>query len=86
MNESLAKPHQLVRVGDSIEVQRERRRIVVGVRALAAKRLSPPLARELYDDHSPPPPPREERMAVRERGAGRPTKRDRRALRRVRGR
>ena len=52
--------------------------------ALAEKRLSAADARELYEDHSPPPPPRPERVAVRERGAGRPTKRERRELDRLR--
>jgi ribosome-associated heat shock protein Hsp15 len=52
---------------------------------LAEKRLGAPEARTLYADHSPPPPPKEERVAVRERGAGRPTKADRRAMDRLRG-
>jgi ribosome-associated heat shock protein Hsp15 len=52
--------------------------------ALADKRLSAPRAQELYEDHSPPPPPREERSV--ERRTGRPSKRDRRTLRRLRGR
>jgi ribosome-associated heat shock protein Hsp15 len=55
------------------------------VLALAEKRLSPALARKLYEDHSPPPPPREERFPQRARGSGRPTKGERRALRRFRG-
>ena len=56
------------------------------VKGLAEKRLSAALAQLLYEDHSPPPPPKVERVAVRERGAGRPTKADRRALTRLRGR
>jgi ribosome-associated heat shock protein Hsp15 len=56
------------------------------VREVAEKRLSAALASALYDDHSPPPPPREETLAVasRDRGTGRPTKADRRALDRLR--
>ena len=75
------KANHLVRVGDPLEVRRGERLFVLDVVALAEKRLSAPLARELYTDRSPPPPPREERER-----AGRPSKRDRRLLRRLRGR
>jgi len=54
------------------------------VLAVAEKRLSAPEAQKLYEDHSPPPPPREEAVAPRARGAGRPTKAERRALERFR--
>jgi ribosome-associated heat shock protein Hsp15 len=59
--------------------------VILIVKGLAEKRLSAPLAQLLYEDHSPPPPPKEERVAIRERGAGRPTKADRRATTRLRG-
>jgi ribosome-associated heat shock protein Hsp15 len=81
LNERSVKPHQPVRVGDVIRSQLGDRLRVVEVLGLAEKRLSPALARELYEDHSPPPPPPEER-GTDERG-GRPTKRDRRALQRL---
>lgn len=85
-----AKPAYLVRVGEEIRAICPRGPIVVVVNALAEKRLSAPLASELYDDHSPPPPspgPLDGKPTFdRERGAGRPTKEDRRALRRLRGR
>jgi ribosome-associated heat shock protein Hsp15 len=74
-----------VRVGDEIRAQAPRGLVVLQVLALADKRQSPPKARELYEDHSPPPPPREERVGLRARGAGRPTKADRRAIERLRG-
>jgi len=61
-------------------------RIVV-VRGIYVKRVGAPLAADAYEDHSPPPPPREERLflGVRERGAGRPTKRDRRKIEELMG-
>jgi len=86
LNGRNAEPSAPVKIGDRIEAQAPRGPIVFDVIALADKRQAPPRARELYEDHSPPPPPREERVAPRARGAGRPTKADRRALRRLRGR
>ena len=86
-----AKPAHPLRVGDEVQALAPRGPIVAVVKALAEKRLSAPLAAELYEDHSPPPPPGPERHVARptidrEKGAGRPTKEDRRALRRLRGR
>lgn len=75
----------MVRIGDEVRVTVPDpgcERIVV-VRQLLTKRVAAPLAVAAYDDRTPPPPPREERPApvfVRQRGSGRPTKRDRRAL------
>jgi ribosome-associated heat shock protein Hsp15 len=74
-----------VRVGDEICTSAPRGTIVWRVLVLAEKRQSPALARTLYEDHSPPPPPREERFPQRARGSGRPTKNERRALKRFRG-
>ena len=86
INDAHAKPSQLVKIGDEVRAFSPRGQLVLLVKGLADKRLSAPLAQLLYDDHSPPPPAKEERVAVRERGAGRPTKADRRALSRLRGR
>ncbi len=86
LNGQTAKPHHALRVGDALEVRRGERLRVLEVLALADKRLAAPAARELYADHSPPPPPREKSPVQRERGAGRPTKRERRQLGRLRGR
>lgn len=85
-NDANVKPHHPVRIGDRIEVRRGESLRRVEVLELAEKRLSPARARELYEDHSPPPPPKDERPSIPERGAGRPTKRDRRTFRRLRGR
>jgi ribosome-associated heat shock protein Hsp15 len=86
INDLPAKPSAVVKLGDEVRAFAPRGTIVFLVKGLADKRLSAALAQLLYEDHSPPPPPKEERVAVRDRGAGRPTKADRRALSRLRGR
>lgn len=86
LNGITVKPSHVVRAGDEIRATLARGLVIVKVLNVAEKRLSPTLARALYEDHSPPPPPKEEWAAPkRDRGAGRPTKSDRRALRRLRG-
>ena len=86
VNGANVKPHQRVRAGDEVRVQRGERTILVDVVTLADKRLAPAGARELYRDRSPAPPPKQERVAARDPGTGRPSKRERRTLRRLRGR
>lgn len=88
VNDASAKPAQVVRVGDRVRAVTPGGERIVVVTGLITKRTSAPLAALNYDDLTPPPPPREERPAtvLRERGAGRPTKRDRRLIERLRGR
>ncbi len=83
-NDQALKPSHLLRVGDELYVQSPGGLRIVRVLDLAERRLSAPLARELYEDHSPPPPPKEERAPRRVRGAGRPTKREGRDIRKLR--
>ena len=92
VNETRAKPHRLLRRGDRIEVEidSEWTRILV-VKDLKERPVRKAEAPDLYEDESPPRPVRDtiDRMlhaapAKRERGAGRPTKRDRRKLERLR--
>ena len=85
VNGEPARSSHALRVGDEIRALSPRGQIIWEVRMLADKRLAAPQARLLYADHSPPPPPPEERVAVRARGAGRPTKAERRATERFRG-
>jgi ribosome-associated heat shock protein Hsp15 len=88
VNGKSVKPAQPVRVGDQVRVrQGERERIVV-VSHIIDKRVGAAAAAECYIDKSPPPPPREEvaQVAVRPRGVGRPTKRERRSIERLFGR
>jgi ribosome-associated heat shock protein Hsp15 len=86
INGNAAKPHKPVRPGDLIEIGASdppRRWRVLG---LAPRRGPASEARGLYEDLTPPPPPRppEPFAPRRERGAGRPTKRERRQLDRLR--
>lgn len=85
VNDKNVRASQGVKVGDRIVARAPRGQVVLVVAALADKRLSPPKARELYEDHSPPPEAKPEGFALRERGMGRPTKADRRKLERFRG-
>ncbi|MHC0432642.1 RNA-binding S4 domain-containing protein [Streptomyces sp. O3] len=87
VNGDRAKPAQAVKAGDEVRLRHAGRERVVIVRRVIRKRVGAPVAVECYVDHSPPPPPREAvaPAGVRDRGAGRPTKRDRRELERLRG-
>ena len=88
VNDERAKAAQAVRIGDEVRVRTGEGERILIVRRLIVKRVSAQVAAECFDDLTPPPPPREERPAtvVRDRGAGRPTKRDRRELEKLRGR
>ncbi|PZR52165.1 RNA-binding S4 domain-containing protein [Xylanimonas oleitrophica] len=82
-----AKASASVKPGDRVTWRDPLRERDVEVVELLPKRVGAPLAVKAYVDHSPPVPPREERLAVgiRDRGAGRPTKRERREIDRLRG-
>ena len=82
------KPAHVIRPGDEVRVRQGDRDRIVIVTKVITKRVGAPAAAECYADHSPPPPPREAvaPAGVRDRGAGRPTKRDRRSIDRLLGR
>jgi ribosome-associated heat shock protein Hsp15 len=82
------KPAHTIQAGDEVRVRDEGRERIVVVQRVITKRVGAPVAAECYLDHSPPPPPREEAVAVavRDRGAGRPTKRERRSIEKLLGR
>src|SRR5262245_35561887 len=86
VNDERAKPATSVKVGDEVRLRYDGRERVVIVKQVVRKRLGAAAAQECYTDNSPPPPPREALIPIgrRERGAGRPTKRDRRELDRLR--
>ncbi|GHF59282.1 hypothetical protein GCM10010218_45950 [Streptomyces mashuensis] len=87
LNGERAKPSQPVRPGDEVRLRHAGRERVVIVKQLVRKRVGAPAAAEAYVDNSPPPPPREAvaPVGVRDRGTGRPTKRDRREMEQLRG-
>ncbi|MFB9377133.1 RNA-binding S4 domain-containing protein [Kineococcus gynurae] len=88
LNGERAKPSQAVKVGDEVRVRAGGYERVFEVVTLLEKRVGAPIAQAAYVDNSPPPPPRDEffgAFGTRERGAGRPTKRDRREMDRLRG-
>jgi ribosome-associated heat shock protein Hsp15 len=87
VNDERAKAAQTVRVGDVVRVRLDGEERILQVARLVAKRVGAPVAVECYLDLTPPKPPKEERVltVVRDRGAGRPTKRDRRVIEKLMG-
>ncbi|WP_043675096.1 RNA-binding S4 domain-containing protein [Streptomyces xylophagus] len=87
VNGERVKPAHSVHVGDEVRLRHEGRERVVIVKQVIRKRVGPPVAVQCYVDNSPPPPPREAvaPAGIRDRGTGRPTKRDRREMERLRG-
>lgn len=86
VNGAAAKASVQVKPGDEVRVRvAGLERIVVVVRPIA-KRVGPPVAAECMQDNSPPPPSPEMMASIprRDRGAGRPTKRERREMDRFR--
>ena len=96
VNGQAAKPHREIRPGDRIEISRprgQRQRVIVKV--LGEQHIAKAEARLMYEDVTPPPTPEEveaRQMAklmgpiFDARSPGAPDKRDRRALRRLKGR
>lgn len=74
--------------GDVLTLAKADRVRIFRVVALARRRGPAAEAQLLYEDISPPPPPRSDAktaLAARERGGGRPTKKQRRAIDRLKG-
>ena len=96
LNGQSARPHREVKEGDALDITRPfGRRQKVIVRGLAEQHVPKAEARQLYEDVTPKPSPEQvelQRMArlaapfIRRTGAGAPDKRERRQLRRLKGR
>ncbi len=85
VNGDKAKAAQPVRVGDELRVRIAGFDRILVVRQLLTKRVGAPLAAAAAEDRTPVREPVAQ-FAVRDRGAGRPTKRERRDIDRLRGR
>ncbi|MDR0847805.1 MAG: RNA-binding S4 domain-containing protein [Propionibacteriaceae bacterium] len=87
VNGGIVKASHEVKVGDKVAWRDALRPREVEVLALLPRRVGAPEAALAYVDFSPPLPTKEERGALpqRDRGAGRPEKRDRRDLDNLRG-
>lgn len=88
LNGVAVKPSQLVTPGDRVRVWADHRERDVEVVSTVRKRVGAAIAQACYIDHSPPPPPKEILLSMprRDKGAGRPTKKERRDIDRLRGR
>ena len=95
VNGQAAKPHREIRAGDEIDITHPfGRRQKVAVRGLAEQHMKKADAKLLYEDLTPKPTPEEielRRMArmgapFRPASAGAPDRRERREIRRLKGR
>lgn len=88
VNGERVKAAHTVKIGDEVRLRTSELERTVTVSRLVVKRVGAVVAVECFIDQTPPPPPKEERAltAVRDRGAGRPTKRERRDLEKLRDR
>lgn len=88
VNRAVTKASTTVRVGDVVTIRLDGRDRVLEVARVIANRVGAPIAAECVVDHSPPPPPRDAVAPafIRDPSTGRPTKRDRRQIDRIRQR
>lgn len=88
VNGARVKAAQSLKPGDEVRAFTEGGTRILVVVKLIQKRVGAAVAAECVEDLTPPPPPKAERIIIgeRDRGAGRPTKRDRREVDRLRGR
>lgn len=89
VNGEAVQPSKNVVPGDRVQITGALGRVrILEVVRTVSKRVGAPVAATCYIDHSPPPPPKEilASQPRRDRGAGRPTKRERRETDRLLGR
>ena len=86
INGNPVKASQSVIIGDTIRVRESGWERILEVRRLIAKRVGAEAASHCFTDHTPPRPVAPKLgLPQRDRGAGRPTKKDRRDMEKLRG-
>lgn len=85
LNGEKVKAAQAVRIGDELRIRIAGFDRILIVRQLLVKRVGAPIAALAYEDRTPEREP-QAALGLRDRGAGRPTKRERREIDRLRGR
>lgn len=85
VNDQRMKASYQVKRGDTIFIRVHGFDRLLKVLSLPKRRLGAPAARKCYVDNSPPRPIFYGGVPVREPGSGRPTKKERRALEKLRG-
>ncbi|MFF5627070.1 MULTISPECIES: RNA-binding S4 domain-containing protein [unclassified Microbacterium] len=85
LNGDKVKAAQAVRIGDELRIRISGFDRILIVRQLLVKRVGAPVAALAYEDRTPEREP-QAALGLRDRGAGRPTKRERREIDRLRGR
>lgn len=85
VNGDKVKAAQALKIGDEVRIRISGFDRILFVRQLLVKRVGAPLAAAAYDDRTPEREP-QAALAQRDRGAGRPTKRERREIDRLHAR
>ncbi len=86
LNEAEVKPSKDLKRGDRIAIRKGPLTVLLEVKEFPKSRLGPKLTTEYFIDHTPPEEIERVKMirdtafVVRDKGAGRPTKKDRRDL------
>ena len=85
VNGEKVKAAQHLKIGDELRIRIAGFDRILFVRQLLVKRVGAPLAALAYDDRTPEREP-QAALGLRDRGAGRPTKRERRDIDKLRAR
>ena len=90
VNDEPAKPATKISVGDVVEARRGDHVVIYRVTGLVEKRIGAKLVEDHVDDLSPPKPKKSDPVlappgGARRRGEGRPTKKERRKIDKLRG-